>query len=382
MSVCRYYHRRLALADMAAQRVSIVPLQEDMLAAATGGAALGSLLLKSQPDAFVLCAGPLTGSFAPCSGLAVAVFSLDGELCRLPVLQGIGAMLRQCGVDALALIGRAEVPLTLRLTRGAGRLESAKTPLSPDYTRAAQREELLLATQDGTAALLLAGAHSTRLRGAGTHFGSAPHARALAEALRKHNCAALVLEGGGPLPPVPLPVDTSLRVRLASKARFAEELAAYGMKIPAGMRWKGAACYHCPAPCRAWIKLSSGGYVFCADPRAFAALMDACGTAAPDALAACDIFGLDPLSTAPLLKGAAGADMPVLLKKALEEHAAPGGAKPAAWEEYTQSMRAGMLLGICPHLLRRTPSVTPEALFGLLDENLQRQIPASLELMS
>ena len=381
MNAHRYYHKRLALADMAAQRVSIVPLQEDMLAEATGGAALGSLLLKSLPDAFMLCAGPLTGSFAPSSGLAVAVFSLGGELCRVPVLQGIGAMLRQCGVDALALAGRAEVPLTLRLTKGAGRLDPAKTPRCPDYTRAAQREELLRTTQDGTAALLLAGADSTGLRGAGMHLGSAPQAAALAEALHERNCAALVFEGGSAMPPVPLPADTPLRVRLAPKAYFAQELAACGVQLPADMRWKSAACYHCPAPCQAWVKLSSGGYVFCADHRAFAALADACGAAAPDALAGCDIFGLDPQLTAPLLKGASAADLPALLKKALEEHDAPDGAKPAVREEYTDSMRAGMVLGICPHLLRRNPSVTPEDLCGLLDTDLQRRLPAAWELM-
>ena len=374
MSSHHYYHKRLALADMAAQRLDIIPLQEDMLAAATGGAALGSLLSRSYPDAFILCAGPLTGSFAPASGLAVAAFPRNGALLRLPVLQGTGAMLRQCGVDALVLAGRSETPLSLRLNRGMGRLERAKALLYPAYTRAAQRAELLRTTQDGNAALLLAGASATDLGGAGMHLGAAPRASALAGALRDRNCAALVFEGGSALPPVPVPVDAPLRARLASKDCFAQECAARGARLPAGMVWKSAACYHCPAPCLAWVKMSAGGYVFCADHRAFAALVEACGAAAPDALAVCDAFGLDPLSAAPLLKGAAIADMPAILEKTLREPAAPGGAEPAAQEEDTESMRAGMILGICPHLLRRNPSVTPEDLFGLLNEDMQRQL--------
>ena len=379
MSLHRYYHKRLALADMTAQRVSIVPLEDDMLTAAAGGAVLGSLLLQRYTDAFALCAGPLTGSFAPCSGLAAAVFRLGGELCRLPVLQGIGAMLRQCGVDALALTGRADTPLVLRLARGAGRLEAVKTPLTPDHTRAALREALLRGTQDGCAALLLAGAESTTLRGAGTHLGPVQQGGALAQALHERNCAALVLEGGTALPPIPLLPDSPLRTRLASRGCFAEELAACGMRIPADMRWKSAACYHCPAPCQAWIKLSSGAYVFCADHRAFAALAKACGQAAPDALAACDLFGLDPQLAAPLLQGATIADLPALLEKVLEA-AAPDDAQPAVQEEYTQSMRAGMVLGICPHLLRRNPSVTQEELVGLLDAKMQERLLAVLEL--
>jgi len=378
MSSHWYYHKRLALADMAAERISIVSLREDMLAAAIGGAALGSLLNKSYPDAFILCAGPLTGSFAPASGLAAAVFPRNGELCHLPVLQGIGAMLRQCGVDALVLTDRAESPLLLRLRRGTGRLERAKMLVHPSHTRTAQREELLRGTQNGNAALLLAGASATALRGAGMHLGLVPQASVLAGALHDRNCAALVFEGGSALPPVPLPADTPLRARLASKACFAEELAANGMQNPAGMSWKSAACYHCPAPCQAWIKMSSGGYVFCADHQAFAALTDACGAAAPDALALCDMFGLAPLLAAPLLKGVSTLDMPAILEKALREHTAIGDTAPATQKEYTASMRAGMVLGVCPHLLRRNPSVTLEDLLDLLHEDLRRKLPAAL----
>ena len=381
----RYYHKGLALADMAAERFDIVPLRDDMLATAIGGAALGSLLHESYPDAFILCAGPLTGSFAPASGLAVAAFPRQGELCRLPLLQGIGAMLRQCGVDALALVGRAGRPLVLRLRRGTGGLERAKASLHPDHARADLREELLRDTQDGIAALLLAGADSTALRGAGMHLGSMPQAAALAGALSDRNCVALVLEGGSPLPPVPVPADTPLRGRLASTGCFAKELAARGARLPAGMAWKSAACYHCPAPCQAWVKMSAGGYAFCADHQVFAALIRACGAAAPDALAACDALGLDPLLAAPLLKdacskGARSVDMPAILARALSEHAVPGGAEPAAQGEDTESMRAGRVLGICPHLLRRNPSVTLEDLASLLDEDMRQRLPAALAL--
>jgi hypothetical protein len=374
----RYYHKRLALADMAAERLDIVPLREDTLATAIGGAALGSLLHTSYPDAFILCAGPLTGSFAPASGLAVAAFPRNGELRRLPVLQGIGAMLRQCGVDALALVGRAGNPLSLRLRRGTGGLERAKTPLHPEHARAAQREELLRTTQDGSAALLLAGADATELRGAGMHLGPVPRASALAGALRDRNCAALVFEGGSALPPVPVPADTPLRARLAAAGCFARELAAQGARLPSGMAWKSAACHHCPAPCQAWVKMSAGGYAFCADHQAFAALVNACGAAAPDALAACDAFGLDPQLAASLLKGASNTDISAILGRALAEHAVHGGAEKATQEEETQSVRAGMVLGICPHLLRRHPAVTLEDLAGLLDGDLRRRLASAL----
>ena len=213
------------------------------------------------------------------------------------------------------------------------------------------------------------------------HLGPTPQASALAGALHDRNFAALALEGCSVLPPVPLPADTPLRARLASSACFVQELAACGAQLPAGMSWKSAACYHCPAPCRAWVKMSSGGYVFCADHQAFADLINACGAAAPDALAACDLFGLDPLLAAPLLKGAANTDIAAVLEKALEERAAPGNAEPAAREKDTESMRAGMILGICPHLLRRNPSASLEDVCGLLDEDMRRRLPAALALV-
>jgi hypothetical protein len=147
------------------------------------------------------------------------------------------------------------------------------------------------------------------------------------------------------------------------------------------MVWKSAACHHCPSPCQAWVKMSAGGYAYCADHQAFAALVRACGAAAPDALAACDALGLDPLLTAPLLKDARSVDMPALRERAFSEHAVPGGVESAAQEEDTQSMRAGMVLGICPHLLRRTPSVELEDLAGLLDEDMRQRLPAALALV-
>jgi hypothetical protein len=212
-------------------------------------------------------------------------------------------------------------------------------------------------------------------------LGSAPQASALAGALHDRNCAALVFEGGSALPPMPVPADTPLRDLLASEACFAEECNAHGAQIPAGMIWKSAACYHCPAPCQAWVKKPSGGYVFCADHRAFATLTNACGAAAPDVLALCDAYGLDPRLTAPLLTAANTADMPAILEKALKERAvAPGSAKLAAREEKTESMRAGMVLGICPHLLCGCPSVTLEDLSGLLDKDLRRRLPEALTL--
>ncbi len=103
MKLASFYHGRFALADLTTKAATAVPLPPDILSKGIGGGAFAAALLAYYPDALCLCAGPLTGSYAPASGLATLSFirRAGAEPVHAVIPLGHGAWLRQSGLEDL-----------------------------------------------------------------------------------------------------------------------------------------------------------------------------------------------------------------------------------------------------------------------------------------
>lgn len=378
-----YFHKRLALADLGTGNCRGLDLDDDLIRAALTGAGadgsgLAGALSDLYPSALVLAAGPLGGSFAPASGLLTLVARHNGRRDLAFVPQGHGAWLRASGLDALVITGVASRPALLRVSGGACRVEALPVSESaPD--RNLLRNALLRRTETGQAALLLADCgvdrHQRPVSAAGLENGPMEGGAVAGAALDYRNLAALLLEGRGPLPPVPLPLRNEARIATtAREPAWPKELALHGVAgLPRKIRWKSAACLHCPAPCLAWVRTGEDQWLLCGDHAGFAAALQACGERAPACLALCDGLGLDLATYAPLLAGTAPEDMREVLLSATasQDHPLPG---PPETPPATPPERAGAVLGLCPKLIRRYPALTTDMLAGLLEGDV-RSLP-------
>lgn len=385
MKLTRLYHGRLALVDLAAGTAGSVPLSPDFLEEGIGGGALAAVLARQYPGAMFFCAGPLVGGYAPASGLMTVSFphSGGGGLTHAINPLGHGAWLRQSGFDALVLTGRGKIPRVIRCAKGICTIEDA--PGAGCRSRAKLRASLLRRTADGRAALVLADCSNAALPvAAGAEYGSFPAGTLTGPAMKDRNILAVCLEGGSPLPPMPTPLDNPLR-RACTAPPGQSALAAFFQEakrdFEPGLDFnlKSAACFHCPSPCLAWIKTGEGAHLLLADHGAFAAAVDACGKDAPACLAACDEAGVDPRIAGSLLKD-----------ETIDAYHAFLGA--AAWnkdnsfprppgEQFTEAERAGLVLGMCPRLVRRVPGLTREAFDALLGDKAAAMLARSENLL-
>lgn len=386
MNCTEFYHKRLALVDLAAGTARPVPLSPDVLKKGIGGGALASVLAGQYPDAMFLCAGPLVGSYAPASGVMTISFprSEGADPVHAMTPLGHGAWLRHSGFDALIVVGRSAVPRVIRCFKGSCLLEDAPQR-SACPSRAMLRASLLRRTGDGRAALLLAdGANAALPVATGAEYGSSPVGALVGPAMQARNIAAVCLEGGSPLPPMPLPLDNPLRLACSAAAVpnaltefFRETAQDAALSVEFGL--KSAACFHCPSPCLAWIKTGKDEHLLLADHGAFAAAVAACGSNAPACLAACDQAGIAPEIAGPFLKDAAVAEYSALLDAATWNNddaclRPPDGALSAA-------QQAGLILGVCPRLIRRIPGLTRETFDAILGEEAAAMLACSEGLL-
>ena len=366
-TLAAFYHQRMALVDLAAGTASSVPLPPDALQKGLGGPALAEVLAEQYPGALIFAAGPLTGGFAPASGLMTATMPQQGGgMVHLALPLGHGAWLRQSGFDVLVLTGKSTAPRVVRCGKGQCGLAAAPAGLSGCHTggRTALRAALLRGTADGRAGLILA---DTLEEGAalppaaGSEYGSLPHGALLSAALRAKNVMALCLEGGSPLPPMPVPLDNPLRRAVlpakggANQALLHElELeAGKAMALPPSMRWKSAACYHCPSPCLAWIEAEQNRQMLAGDHAALAALLAADAPGAASSLNAGDEKGVDCV--------VASAPAPV---------------------ELSAAMRVALILGVCPRLVRREASLSRDVFAATVGAAMAARLPQAESLLT
>ncbi len=368
-----FYHGRLALIDLDAGRACAQPMPRKALEQGLGGPALAEALAEDYPGALICAAGPLTGGFAPASGLLTAMLPQeDGDAAHTVLPLGHGAWLRQSGFDALLIAGAAAAPCLIRCADGDCVLEKAGSDLTLAFNRAALRGALLRRTADGRAGLILADSHRAETGSpldpppaAGGEYGPLPNGAPIAAAMRRKNILALSLEGGGPLPPMPLPLDNFLRQSLkaskySGKDALLRELAAGtgGQAVlPSGLSYKIAACHHCPSPCLAWVEAGKDRHLLAADHAGLAAALAACGAQTAACLGIADERGLDLAGLAPLYAGR-------------NEIGAQNDATRAVPAELPEAARIGLLLGLCPRLILREAALSPEALAAALGKDM------------
>ena len=375
-SLAPYYQNRMALVDLASGTIETTALPHDILKAGIGGAALATALAPGYPDAILLATGPLTGSFAPASGLMTATVTANGKTTHLALPQGHGAWLRRSGFDLLVITQAATKPCVIRCAKGDLTLVK-ETPLAQLPNRNALREALLRLTDDGLAGLLLADAHpgsnGSFTPSAGGENGTLPGAPVLGAAMAAKNLLALSLEGGCALPPIPVPLRGPLWQKVTQNVethrdallRELELSSGSPVSLPAALSIKSAACYHCPSPCLAWIPGFSSLHLLAGDHVALAAAVKSCGENAGKCMAACDARGADISAAAPLLAGLALGDSGQDIDSLLPDSTPALSPAPPPDE----AEKAGLILGICPRLIRRK---------GLTAEDLAQAAGAAL----
>ncbi len=381
-----FYHRRLALVDLDEGVAKTAPLALEIVEQGPGGGALAAALAERCPGAVVFSAGPLSGGYAPASGLLTLSFprsgprSEGGGLIHAVMPLGHGAWLRQSGFDALVVTGHSAAAKVIRCAGGACLLEDAPQTL-PD--RACLRAALLRRTEDGRAALLLADAANPALPVAGgAEYGSLPAGDIAGPVLQTRGILAVSLEGGCPLPSGQLPLDNALRRAVPASAPFPAAFfreAQRDAALAATCKLKSAACFHCPSPCLAWIETGKNAHLLLADHGAFAAALDACGAHAPACLAACDAAGVDPRTAAPFLTNMAAGEFPGILAALPRTGGSETPQRPA--ENLTETERLAAILGLCPRLVRRVSGLSGNAFEEALEETVEAVLGSGASAM-
>lgn len=347
-----FFLNAMVVADLSRGVVERRPLPDDVLSSGDPARISGTF-----PDALILTAGSLTGSFAPASGLVT--ICADG---RTSVVTGhVGRALRRCGLDALVVTGKAEVPVALLLDEQGGTLHTA----DPGLDVPAQRTALVRAARaglpsgadvcpvpliTGPAAFLDCASPCLSLE-----TGVAPRTAAAAVSMAKRGLAGLCLCGGAGFVS-PIPLDSPLRTVVPAERVTGNSLAAIlnaasgsGSTRNSVTPGRSLACFACPAPCGFWMPLDDG-FVPCTSPEALASLLEAgaSGERAARILALGEKFGVDPLALATL----AGASA---LPETLRDCAAAATPLPEGKTDVALTALA-VETGVCPFFLKRFPA--------------------------
>jgi hypothetical protein len=402
-----FQHNSLALVRLDAGRVELLPWPEELRMASktalVGGAAAGERLLALYPDALVLASGPLTGAMTPGSGLLVASCAgKDENPTHTPFLLRHGPALKAAGVDFLVITGKAQAPTTLLVEHNSFRLNSASDLLGLDIF--GMRARLSARRPDGRPSLLLcgpAGQRGLECASVGQEHGQSLDRGAVARWMGARNLLAAVLAGGGPLPggaaKSPLfdalspqrDAEGFLDVFSWSGGRNAGGV--QGRRLASGRLGRVAACWLCPRPCLAFLAPAppQNNGALCSDHLGLAALYDALGEAAPEALHACSRHGFDAQAASMLLKnaGAVPGACDGLLADWASGRSAPPATAPgplaksfpiAPRTEAESRAAAGLTLGICPILLQRCKDIPVDHWLEPLGQDARVKLDAAL----
>ena len=346
----RFFLNAMLVVDLAAGTAEHQPLPEQILNSGDM-----SLLAAHFPDAVVVAAGRLSGSYAPSS--SVLTLYADG---RGAIVKGQSApALRRCGLDAVVLTGRASAPCGLVLDENSAALVQADASAEVPALRAAlEREAKCLrgSYADSRPASIITGPAAflgVKASALAVEPGVAPRSAELALALAARGVAGICFNGCRPfLSPVALddPARTRAKVvRLCAGslgALLKEARPDFSGKAPASIG-RSIACYGCTAPCGFWLP-TAGGHAACTVIMGLAALLEAGASEqrVAEVLALCARFGLDPEGLTALASGA--------LPATLEGCAEAASAVPAM-DMDLPVVRMGTLLGVCPFYLKRFP---------------------------
>ena len=347
-----FFQNAMAVADLSRGTVERRSLPEEVLRAENTAP-----LSEIFPEAVILSAGSLTGSFAPASGLLTAF--ADG---RKTFLTGhAGRALRMCGLDALVIAGSSNAPLGLLLDEKGGSFCPVEPLLDVPSTRAALIRAARTASSSGadvnphslvTGPAAFLGCAASCLA---QENGTVPRSADLALALAGRGLSGVCFCGNAGFVS-PLPLDTPLRTAVPAQRVSRSNLAAV-LKAAAGESvradavtpGRSLACFACPAPCGFWMSLGTE-FVPCTSPEALAALLKAGASEeqAAKILALGEKFGVDALGLTALLQTSALPESP-------QECAASAASLP----EQTRDTELDALaeeVGVCPFFLKRFPA--------------------------
>jgi len=413
-----FYNMKVGIVDLATSSSETVSLNKEMAAGKTGGSAINENLFKKyEEDApLVIGVGPLTGSFAPASCLAVATFSSPrfGEnLCHIPLMMHTGPGMKFSGIDFLVIRGIASSPTLLNIERGRVRILSAEDLVGvdiPESVRLLKREmthcrSILLpgpAAENGVHCASL----STGLSGSLDKGG-------LALSMASKNLKGIIFCGTGGLAfnEGNRDYNETIEKRLFpgkehKNEGFLSMLDVIGIEndlrnIVKKATWHNMACYHCPSPCMSsvgfkWRDPGNNSRVedtlFLSDHLGFLALAKKGGADAFPLSKSCHRFGLDPAAVADTLpeRGSLAESLDTVEKISTarekteidgtpvsigdvpaETHALFGGGIPpiAPGELWEERVRLSMILGICPIFLLRFPQISQRDLLQFLTGN-------------
>jgi len=319
LQLARFFNSKMALVDLSDSSVEYIPLPSDVFTEHIGGMNINAMLLSeySGTEPIVLGTGPLTGSFAPASGLMVASFvSKENAISHVPFMLNSGPQLKFSGVDFVVIIGRAEKPVMLELIDNTLRISSADNLTGT----LAEREKILMSQGKVCPEIAL-------LTGQAAESGS-PHAclsiglwgsldkASLGASLADKNLKAITLKaaGGIAFDEATIEMGSSLAKKVRESFRKRQYVVQDKMGSGEGAKKiikkhfkKSHACYHCPLACMSYLEYrqpKAGGRgsrrqgVFLFDHAGFAALNAKRPTDTPFMLKECIDRGLDPVAAA------------------------------------------------------------------------------------
>ncbi len=425
-----FYNMQIGIINLDTLSSETVSLDKKMAAGKIGGSAINEALLKKYEDdaPLVIGVGPLTGSFAPASCLAVATFlspRFGGKLCHIPLLLHTGPGMKFSGIDFLVIRGIASSPTILNIEKGSIRIRSAEHFVGVDIherVRMVKREtthcrSILLpgpAAENGVLIASLSTGSSGSLDKAG-----------LALSMASKNLTGIIFSGTGGLPFGENNLDHNETIekklfpgKVHANEGFLPMLDMIG--IEKGLRdiikkatWHNMACYHCPSPCMSTVSLKwhdpeknsrVENTLFLSDHLGFLALAKKRGADAFPLSERCRRFGLDPLAVADNLpeSGSLSESLDVIEKMSVMQEKSGitgtyhqngevpaethqlfgGGLSPIlAGESWRERVGLSMILGICPIFLLRFPQISGFDLLTFLtgDEEDLRLLNQAIE---
>lgn len=316
-----FYNAKMALVNLDDSSVETISLPEELFAKHTGGVRICTVLLERYADRapLVFGTGPLTGSFAPASCLMTASFySTGNKVVHVPFMLNTGPQLKFSGIDFLAITGRAENPVIIKLIDNTIRI----TPGDNLTGTLSKREKMLLAGGRNCPEIVL-------LTGDASESGSA-HAclstglwgsldkASLGKVIGQKNIRAIALKAAGGISFPGQTIEMGGSMALALKNQYDNRKLVVTERMGSGEAArklikkhfkKAHACYHCPFPCISYLEFSQTGShsllkgrkkqgVFLLDHEGFAALSKKRPADAVMLLKHCIEHGIDPAAAA------------------------------------------------------------------------------------
>ncbi len=409
-----FYNMKVGIVDLTKLSFETISLDKKIAAEKIGGAAVNEDLFKQYKDdvPLVIGVGPLTGSFAPASCLAVATFlspRFGGNLCHIPLMLRTGPDMKFSGIDFLVIKGIASSPKILHVDKGFVRILSAEHLIRVDIPECLR---ILKKEMAHSRSILLTGPaadNGVQIASVSTGFNGSLDKVGLAFSMASKNLKGIVFNGTDGLSFIE---DNLKHNETIEKRLFAEEghknegflsmLDKIGIEenlrgVIKKAKCRNMACYHCPSPCMSSVRFKwydprknarVEDNILLSDHMGFLALAKKKGKDIFPLSESCHRFGLDPVAVADRLPESLSLleslnaieeisvtpEMPEIrpeLHQSEEIYNLFGGGLPPILPDELRKKRIGisMILGVCPIFLLRFPQISELDLLEFLTNN-------------